>query len=79
MNSFQDEVKFSSASFYNLTPPPPPASRPPAYESQNYQTPTKTANDVLSPENYYAATDIVKVRLCYNNQKGVMHYINILY
>lgn len=65
VNSFQDEVKFSSASFYNLTPPPPPVSRPPAYDVQNYQTPTKTANGTIPSENYYAATDIIKVRHIY--------------
>ncbi|GLV42828.1 Discoidin domain receptor [Carabus blaptoides fortunei] len=60
VNSFQDEVKFASASFYNLTPPPPPVSRPPAYDVQNYQTPTKTPNGTIPSENYYAATDIIK-------------------
>lgn len=65
VNSFQDEVKFSSASFYNLTPPPPPVSRPPAYDVQNYQTPTKQANGTIPSENYYAATDIIKVRHIY--------------
>jgi len=44
-----------------LTPPPPPTSRPPTYEVQNYQTPNGVPNGVISPENYYAATDIIKV------------------
>ncbi|XP_063215521.1 discoidin domain-containing receptor 2-like [Bacillus rossius redtenbacheri] len=68
VNSFQEDVKFSSASFYNLTPPPPPVSRPPPYEVQSFATPTKAAAAVSAaaagggapPENYYAATDIVK-------------------
>lgn len=61
MNSFQEDVKFSSPSFYNLTPPPPPTSRPPPYEVQNFPTPTKTPPSNTPVENYYAATDIVKV------------------
>jgi hypothetical protein len=61
VNSFQEDVKFSSASFYNLTPPPPPTSRPPPYEVQNFPTPTKTPPSSTPVENYYAATDIVKV------------------
>lgn len=61
VNSFQEELKFTSPSFYNLTPPPPPASRPPTYDVQNFQTPTKTPNGTIPTENYYAATDIVKV------------------
>lgn len=28
---------------------------------QNYQTPNGVPNGVISPENYYAATDIIKV------------------
>ena len=63
VNSFQEDVKFSSPSFYNLTPPPPPTSRPPPYEVQNFSTPTKTPPSNTPVENYYAATDIVKVRL----------------
>jgi hypothetical protein len=63
VNSFQEDVKFSSPSFYNLTPPPPPTSRPPPYEVQNFPTPTKTPPSNTPVENYYAATDIVKVRL----------------
>ncbi|KAK7789281.1 hypothetical protein R5R35_013920 [Gryllus longicercus] len=64
VNSFQDEVKFSS-SFYKLTPPPPPAARPPPYDKHPY-TPTKSQAQPQppppqsQPENYYAATDIVK-------------------
>lgn len=54
-------MKFSSPSFYNLTPPPPPQSRPPAYDMQNYQTPTNSPNGNIPAENYYAATDIIKV------------------
>lgn len=61
VNSFQEDVKFSSPSFYNLTPPPPPTSRPPPYEVQNFPTPTKTPPNNTPAENYYAATDIVKV------------------
>jgi hypothetical protein len=61
VNSFQEDVKFSSPSFYNLTPPPPPTSRPPPYEVQNFPTPTKTPPSNTPVENYYAATDIVKV------------------
>ncbi|PSN33751.1 hypothetical protein C0J52_25991 [Blattella germanica] len=60
VNSFQEDVKFSSPSFYNLTPPPPPTSRPPPYEVQNFPTPTKTPPTNTPVENYYAATDIVK-------------------
>ncbi|XP_068082067.1 discoidin domain-containing receptor 2 [Anabrus simplex] len=60
VNSFQEEVKFSSPSFYNLTPPPPPTSRPPPYDVHNFQTPTKAAPTAPPVENYYAATDIVK-------------------
>ncbi|XP_021918994.1 discoidin domain-containing receptor 2-like [Zootermopsis nevadensis] len=60
VNSFQEDVKFSSPSFYNLTPPPPPTSRPPPYEVQNFPTPTKTPPSNTPIENYYAATDIVK-------------------
>ncbi|PNF13897.1 hypothetical protein B7P43_G10660 [Cryptotermes secundus] len=60
VNSFQEDVKFSSSSFYNLTPPPPPTSRPPPYEVQNFPTPTKTPPSNTPVENYYAATDIVK-------------------
>lgn len=60
VNSFQEELKFTSPSFYNLTPPPPPVSRPPTYDVQNFQTPTKTPNGTIPTENYYAATDIVK-------------------
>ncbi|KAJ9584505.1 hypothetical protein L9F63_021159, partial [Diploptera punctata] len=60
VNSFQEDVKFSSPSFYNLTPPPPPTSRPPPYEVQNFPTPTKTQTSNTPVENYYAATDIVK-------------------
>ncbi|XP_031357337.1 uncharacterized protein LOC116181194, partial [Photinus pyralis] len=60
VNSFQEELKYTSPSFYNLTPPPPPASRPPTYDVQNFQTPTKTPNGTIATENYYAATDIVK-------------------
>lgn len=62
VNSFQDEVKFSS-SFYNLAPPPPPVSRPPPYEVGTFQTPTKGQQNCVPSENYYAATDIVKVSL----------------
>lgn len=78
----QDDVKFTSPSFYNLTPPPPPMSRPPPYDVQTFTTtPTKslpatvcstgvpsnsTSSNLSSlilpqAENYYAATDIVKV------------------
>nr|CAD7439503.1 unnamed protein product [Timema bartmani] len=60
VNSFQEDVKFSSPSFYNLTPPPPPTSRPPPYEVQAFSTPTKTPTSTTPVENYYAATDIVK-------------------
>ncbi|XP_069672513.1 discoidin domain-containing receptor 2-like isoform X2 [Periplaneta americana] len=60
VNSFQEDVKFSSPSFYNLTPPPPPTSRPPPYEVQSFPTPTKTPQSNTPVENYYAATDIVK-------------------
>lgn len=62
VNSFQDDLKFTSPSFYNLTPPPPPTSRPPGYDVQNYQTTTNTQNGTIPAENYYAATDIIKVR-----------------
>lgn len=63
VNSFQDELKFSSPSFYNLTPPPPPTSRPPGYDLQsNGVPPVPVPNGVIPSENYYAATDIVKVR-----------------
>jgi hypothetical protein len=61
VNSFQEDLKFTSPSFYNLTPPPPPTSRPPTYDVQNYQTPTNTPNGTIPAENYYAATDIIKV------------------
>ncbi|XP_018576319.1 epithelial discoidin domain-containing receptor 1-like, partial [Anoplophora glabripennis] len=61
VNSFQEDLKFSSPSFYNLTPPPPPSSRPPTYDVQNYQAPNNTPNgSIPAPENYYAATDIIK-------------------
>ncbi|CAH0546092.1 unnamed protein product [Brassicogethes aeneus] len=64
VNSFQDELKFTSPSFYNLTPPPPPTSRPPpTYDPQNYQTPNNVVSNGGGPkpnENYYAATDIIK-------------------
>ncbi|XP_008199917.2 epithelial discoidin domain-containing receptor 1 [Tribolium castaneum] len=60
VNSFQEDLKFTSPSFYNLTPPPPPTSRPPTYDVQNYQTPTNTPNGTIPAENYYAATDIIK-------------------
>ncbi|XP_066256010.1 discoidin domain-containing receptor 2-like isoform X2 [Euwallacea similis] len=61
VNSFQEDLKFKSPSFYNLTPPPPPTSRPPTYDvQQNYQPSNGTPNGVISPENYYAATDIIK-------------------
>ncbi|XP_066148473.1 discoidin domain-containing receptor 2-like isoform X2 [Euwallacea fornicatus] len=61
VNSFQDDLKFKSPSFYNLTPPPPPTSRPPTYDvQQNYQPSNGSPNGVISPENYYAATDIIK-------------------
>lgn len=63
VNSFQDDLKFTSPSFYNLTPPPPPTSRPPGYDVQNYQTTTNAPpNGTIPAENYYAATDIIKVR-----------------
>ncbi|XP_019760683.2 epithelial discoidin domain-containing receptor 1 isoform X2 [Dendroctonus ponderosae] len=60
VNSFQEELKFTSPSFYNLAAPPPPTSRPPTYDVQNYQAPNGTPNGVIPSENYYAATDIVK-------------------
>lgn len=59
VNSFQDEIKFTSPSFYNLSGAPP--SRPSSYDVQNYQTPNNTPNGPVPPENYYAATDIIKV------------------
>lgn len=68
VNSFQEDVKFSSPSLYNLTPPPPPASRPPPYElTTNFgATLSKSLSLGNAPtqplENYYAATDIIKVR-----------------
>ncbi|XP_050311862.1 discoidin domain-containing receptor tyrosine kinase B-like isoform X2 [Anthonomus grandis grandis] len=58
-NGFPEDLKFSSPSFYNLTPPPPPTSRPPTYD-QNFQIPNGTPNGVIHSENYYAATDIIK-------------------
>lgn len=61
VNSFQEDMKFSSPSFYNLTPPLPPASRPPAYDVQSNGVATAVPNGVVPSENYYAATDIVKV------------------
>lgn len=60
VNSFQEELKFTSPSFYNLTGPP--SSRPSTYDVQNYQTPNNTPNGSIPAENYYAATDIIKVR-----------------
>lgn len=61
VNNFQEEVKFSSPSLYNLTPPPPPSSRPPPYEmSTNFSS---TLGKPQPLENYYAATDIIKVSL----------------
>lgn len=68
VNSFQEEVKFSS-SFYNLAPPPPPVSRPPPYEVGTFQTPTKGQLPSAPPENYYAATDIVKVSVSERKKK----------
>ena len=59
VNSFQEEVKFSSASFYNLLPLPPPTTRPPTHDVQNFSTPSKGTTGPT--ETYYAATDIVKV------------------
>lgn len=65
VNSFNEEVKFSSPSLYNLTPPPPPSSRPPPYEISTNFNSTATLNGGKTPsapfENYYAATDIIKV------------------
>ncbi|KAK6628666.1 hypothetical protein RUM43_002481 [Polyplax serrata] len=58
VNNFQDEVKFSP-SFYNLAAAT--LMRPPPYELGNFQTPTKSHQSVVPSENYYAATDIVKV------------------
>ncbi|KAL1516512.1 hypothetical protein ABEB36_000421 [Hypothenemus hampei] len=67
VNSFHEEIKFTSPAFYNnLTsppPPPPPALRPQSnYEKPNYQISANgTANTLMiSSENYYAATDVVK-------------------
>ncbi|XP_073975548.1 discoidin domain-containing receptor 2-like isoform X3 [Rhodnius prolixus] len=62
VNSFQEEVKFSSPSLYNLTPPPPPSSRPPPYEMSTNFNSTATLNKTNQAplENYYAATDIIK-------------------
>ncbi|KAK9873616.1 hypothetical protein WA026_023295 [Henosepilachna vigintioctopunctata] len=60
VNGYQDDLKFSSPSFYNLAPPPPPLSRPPAYDIQNYEKPNVTLNGTIPSENYYAATDIIK-------------------
>ncbi|XP_024084780.1 discoidin domain-containing receptor 2-like [Cimex lectularius] len=62
VNSFQEEVKFSSPSLYNLTPPPPPSSRPPPYEMSTNFNSTATLNKANAQpvENYYAATDIIK-------------------
>ncbi|XP_045464943.1 discoidin domain-containing receptor tyrosine kinase B-like [Harmonia axyridis] len=59
-NGYQPDQKFSSPSFYNLAPPPPPLSRPPAYEVTNYQKPSITPNGAIPTENFYAATDIIK-------------------
>nr|XP_023025001.1 uncharacterized protein LOC111513073 isoform X2 [Leptinotarsa decemlineata] len=58
VNSFPEDMKFTPQTFYNLTPPPPPSSRPPAYDVQNG---TVVQNGAIPSENYYAATDIIKV------------------
>ncbi|KAF4518332.1 hypothetical protein B566_EDAN009120 [Ephemera danica] len=74
VNSFQDELKFTSQSFYSLAPgtaSAPLAPRPPT-TSATFPTPSKpalgtpaTANatnptPAVVQENFYAATDIVK-------------------
>ncbi|XP_025833033.1 discoidin domain-containing receptor 2-like [Agrilus planipennis] len=67
VNSFPEEIKFTSPSFYNLTLPRPPTSRAPAYDVQNFPIPTKTSNGSIPSavaENFYAATDIIQVHLC---------------
>ncbi|CAG9841227.1 unnamed protein product [Diabrotica balteata] len=72
VNSFPEEMKYSTqpppaAAFYNMTPPPPPASRPPpTYDVQNGTLPQ---NGAIISENYYAATDIIKVGVNYFFQK----------
>lgn len=62
VNSFPEDMKYSTqapAAFYNMTPPPPPSSRPPPnYDVQNGALPQ---NGGIISENYYAATDIIKV------------------
>jgi hypothetical protein len=46
---------------YNLTPPPPP-TRPPPYEmSTNFNNTLNKSVPTTQIENYYAATDIIKV------------------
>lgn len=55
----QDEVKYSSPSMYTLNPPPPPSTRPPPLLQSEQLNKSLPAN----LHNYYAAIDIIKVRV----------------
>jgi hypothetical protein len=81
VNSFQEEIKYSSQSFYCLTQPLRPPTNSATFPAPTKQTPSKqktpgtpaTSKTLQGPisanaapavpqENFYAATDIVKVR-----------------
>ncbi|XP_018915525.2 discoidin domain-containing receptor 2 [Bemisia tabaci] len=57
VHSFQDEVKFTSPSLFNLVPPPPLSARAAQYDFIGL---SKSLSANIPIESYYAATDIYK-------------------
>lgn len=69
-NDFKGEVEYNS-SFYGLTLPPSGLGTvPPPYESSTFRSSIETRRSTGPVENYYAATDVVKV---------ILNNINIKY